>query len=131
MSKLFYRLDSLIKYLKHINLLQDSYDPFILKTDQDKVIIEEYKRLIHFFDDIQNDPFKETYICYIHVYEQELIDARKREIAKYAKIKLLEEYRSIHGKDSKPTDQYIYKHVELSENLKPYLNLSTPYITDN
>ena len=82
MSKLFYRLDSLIKYLKHINLLSDSYDPFILKTDQDKVIIEEYKRLIHFFDDINSDPFKETCICYIHVYEQELIDAIKRDKAK-------------------------------------------------
>ena len=131
MSKLFYRLDSLIKYLKHINLLQDSYDPFILKTDQDKVIIEEYKRLIHFFDDINNDPFKETYICYIHVYEQELIDARKREIAKYAKTKLLEEYHSIHGKDSKPTDQYIYININLSNDLKPYLNLSSPYISNN
>ena len=127
MSKLFYRLDSLIKYLKHINLLSDSYDPFILKTDQDKVIIEEYKRLIHFFDDIQNDPFKETYICYIHVYEQELIIERKREIAKNAKTKILKEYRCLNGEDSKPTDQYIYEHIELNDNLKPYLNLSTPY----
>ena len=123
MSKLFYRLNSLIKYLKHNNLLTDSYEPFILKTDEDRVIIEEYKRLIHFFDDI-NDIFKETYISFIHVYEQELIDNKKREIAKYAKTKLLEDYRSKHG--SKPTDEYIYEYVELSENLKPYLNLSTP-----
>ena len=130
MSKLFYRLDSLIKYLKHINLLPDSYEPFILKTDADTVIIEEYKKLIHFFDDV-NDMFKDVYISFIHVYEQELLDARKREIAKYAKIKLLEEYRSIHGEDSKPTDEYIYKNIDLSNNLKPYLNLSTPYITDN
>ena len=128
MSKLFYRLDSLIKYLKHNSLLIDSYEPLILKTDEDRVIIEEYKRLIHFFDDINNDPFKETYICYIHVYEQELIDARKREIAKHTKAKLLEEYRSIHGEDSKPTDQYIYEHVNLTNNLKPYMNLSTPYM---
>ena len=127
MSKLFYRLDSLIKYLKYKNLLSDNYDPFILKTDEDKVIIEEYKRLIHFFDDVHNDPFKEIYISYINVYEQELIDAKKREIAKHAKAKLLEEYRSIHGEDSKPTDQYIYKHIDLMESLKPYLNLSTPY----
>ena len=36
MSKLFYRLDSLIRYLKHNDLLSDSYEPFILKTDEDK-----------------------------------------------------------------------------------------------
>ena len=82
MSKLFYRLDSLIKYLKHNKLLTDSYEPFILKTDNDIVILEEYKKLIHFFDDV-NDMFKDVYISFIHVYEQELLDARKREIAKY------------------------------------------------
>ena len=126
MSQLFYRLDSLIKYLKHNKLLTDSYEPFILKTDKDRVIIEEYKRLIHFFDDI-NDMFKETYIGFINVYEQELIDNQKRDIAKYAKLKLLEEYKSMHGMDSKPTDQYIYKNVKLTNDLKPYLNLITPY----
>ena len=128
MSKLFYRLDSLIKYLKHNNLLTDSYEPFILKTDEDKVIIEEYKKLIHFFDDANIDMFKEVYISFIQVYEQELIDNRKRERAKYAKTKLLEDYRNIHGEDSKPTDEYIYKHVLLPNDVKPYLNLSTPYI---
>ena len=128
MSKLFYRLDSLIKYLKHNNLLTDSYEPFILKTDEDKVIIEEYKKLIHFFDDANIDMFKEVYISFIQVYEQELIDNRKRERAKYAKTKLLEDYSNIHGEDSKPTDEYIYKHVLLPDDVKPYLNLSTPYI---
>ena len=128
MSKLFYRLDSLIKYLKHINLLPDSYEPFILKTDEDRVIIEEYKRLIHFFDDMNSDVFKDVYISFIHVYEQELITERKREIAKREKTKLLKEYRSLHGEDSKPTDQYIYEHIELNDDLKPYLNLSTPYV---
>ena len=126
MSTLFYRLDSLIKYLKHNSLLIDSYEPLILKTDEDRVIIEEYKRLIHFFDDT-NDMFKDVYISFIHEYEQELNDNRKRERAKNAKTKLLEEYRSIHGEDSKPTDQYIYQHVNLTKDLKPYLNLSTPY----
>ena len=126
MSKLFYRLDSLIKYLKHNSLLIDSYEPLILKTDEDRVIIEEYKRLIHFFDDT-NDMFKDIYLSFIHEYEQELNDNRKRERAKNAKTKLLEEYRSIHGEDSKPTDQYIYQHVNLTKDLKPYLNLSTPY----
>ena len=128
MSKLFYRLDSLIKYLKHNNLLTDSYEPFILKTDEDKVIIEEYKKLIHFFDDANIDMFKEVYISFIQVYEQELIDNRKRERAKNAKTKLLEDYHNIHGDDSKPTDEYIYKHVLLPNDVKPYLNLSTPYI---
>ena len=126
MSKLFYRLDSLVKHLKHNSLLIDSYEPLILKTDEDRVIIEEYKRLIHFFDDI-NDMFKETYIGFINVYEQELIDNQKRDIAKCAKLKLLEEYKSMHGMDSKPTDQYIYKNVKLTNDLKPYLNLITPY----
>jgi len=119
-------LDSLIKYLKHNSLLIDSYEPLILKTDEDRVIIEEYKRLIHFFDDT-NDMFKDIYLSFIHEYEQELNDNRKRERAKNAKTKLLEEYRSIHGEDSKPTDQYIYQHVNLTKDLKPYLNLSTPY----
>jgi hypothetical protein len=51
MSKLFYRLNSLIKYLKHNNLLADSYETSILKTDEDIVIIHEYKKLIKSFDD--------------------------------------------------------------------------------
>ena len=127
MSKLFYRLDSLIKYLKHNKLLTDSYEPFILKTDNDIVILEEYKKLMHFFDD-GNDMFKDVYISFIHVYEQDLITERKREIAKNAKTKLLKEYRCLNGEDSKPTDQYIYEHVELANNFKPYLNLSTPYV---
>jgi len=124
MSKLFYRLDSLIKYLKHNGLLDVHYEPFILKTNTDGVIIEEYKKLIHFFDDI-NDMFKDVYVSFMNEYEQELIDNMKRERAKFAKTKLLKEYR---GDDSKPTDQYIYEHVDLSNDLKPYLNLSTPYI---
>jgi hypothetical protein len=126
MSKLFYRLDSLIKYLKHNNLLDGNYEPFISKTEHDKVIIEEYKKLINFFENT-NDMFKDIYLSFIHEYEQELNDNRKRERAKNAKTKLLEEYRSIHGEDSKPTDQYIYQHVNLTKDLKPYLNLSTPY----
>ena len=126
MSKLFYRLDSLIKYLKHNNLLDRNYEPFISKTEHDKVIIEEYKKLINFFENT-NDMFKDVYLSFIHEYEQELNDNRKRERAKNAKTKLLEEYRSIHGEDSKPTDQYIYQHVNLTKDLKPYLNLSTPY----
>ena len=72
--------------------------------------------------------FKDVYISFIHVYEQELTDDIKRERAKHAKMKLLQEYRSIHGDDSKPTDQYIYEHVALSNAFKPYMNLSTPYV---
>ena len=127
MSKLFYRLDSLIKYLKHNKLLDENYEPFISKTEPDSVIIVEYKKLVAFFDD-KNDIFKDVYISFVDVYEQELIDNKKRERAKYAKTKLLEEYRSIHGENSKPTDQYIYKHVQLPNDLKPYMNLSTPYV---
>ena len=124
MSKLFYRLNSLIKYLKHNKLLIDSYEPFILKTDEDIVI---FQKLMKSFDNT-NDMFKDVYTSFIHVYEEELITERKREIAKNAKTKLLKEYRSLHGEDSKPTDQYIYEHIELNDNLKPYLNLSTPYV---
>ena len=127
MSKLFYRLNSLIKYLKHNNLLADSYETSILKTDEDILIFQEYKKLMKSFDNT-NDMFKDVYTSFIHVYEEELITERKREIAKNAKTKLLKEYRIINGEDSKPTDQYIYEHIELNDNLKPYLNLSTPYV---
>ena len=37
MSKLYYRLDSLIKYLKHNKLLDENYEPFISKTEPDSV----------------------------------------------------------------------------------------------
>ena len=110
MSKLFYRL-------KHNGLLYDSYKPFILKTDKDSVIIEEYKRITQFFDEINTDMFKEAYISYIHVYEQELIDAKKRKIAKYAKTKLLQKYHCINGDNCKPTDQYIYIYVYKHKDL--------------
>ena len=127
MSKLFYRLNSLIKYLKHNHLLAYSYETSTLKTDEDIVIIQEYKKLMKSFDNT-NDMFKDVYISFIHVYEEELIIESKRDIAKNAKTKLLKEYRIINGEDSKPTDQYIYEHIELNDNLKPYLNLSTPYV---
>ena len=127
MSKLFNRLDSLIKYLKHNGLLDTNYEPFISKTEPDSVIIEEYKKLIAFFDDT-NDMFKDVYISFMQIYQQELMDDIKRERAKHAKMKLLQEYCRIHGDDSKPTDQYIYKHVALSNAFKPYMNLSTPYV---
>jgi hypothetical protein len=130
MSKLFYRLKSLLKYLKHNNLLDDNYEPFILITDDDKVIIEEYKKLIHFFHDI-NDSFKEKYISFIDIYEQELIDNKKRDIAKNELTKLLQEYKFIYGIDSKPTDKYIYTNIKLSNDLKYYLNLSTSYNENN
>ena len=71
---------------------------------------------------------KYAYISFINVYEQDLITERKREIAKNAKKKLLKEYRCLNGEDSKPTDQYIYEHIELNDNFKSYLNLSTPYV---
>lgn len=128
MSKLFYRLNSLIKYLKYNNLLNVNYEPFILKIDDDVLIIEEYKKLITLFDDNNNYIFKNVYINYVYVYEQELLDNEKRKKAKNAKIKLLKEYCNIYGDDTKPTDQYIYKNVELSNDLKPYMNLSTQYI---
>ena len=63
----------------------------------------------------------------MHARIQELIDNMKRERAKFAKTKLLKE-RGIHGDDSKPTDQFIYEHVDLTNDFKPSLNLSTPYI---
>ena len=44
MSKLFYRLYSLIKYLKHNGILDTNYEPFIFKTEQDSVVIAEYKK---------------------------------------------------------------------------------------
>ena len=42
MSKLFYRLNSLIKYLKCHKLLDESYEPIVFKTKFDSEIIEEY-----------------------------------------------------------------------------------------
>ena len=128
MSKLFHRLNSLIKYLKYKNLLDVNYESFIFQYENDKVIIDEYSKLIKIFDDVNNDLFKDVYISFMNEYYDGLIDNIKREKANYAKIRLLDEYRCINGNDSKPTDKYIYENINLPNDLKPYLNLSIPFI---
>ena len=113
MSKLYYRLESLSKYLKQYKLL-GNYDSICYKTKYDDIIIEEYS-VPH---------FKDRYKLFIDEYYQELIDAQKRNKAKQAKEKLMKEYNE---KTTKPiTDNYIYENVNLEDDLKPYLNLRTP-----
>ena len=57
-------------------------------------------------------------------YEEELLNTHKRNIATKAKNKVMEIYYKTNNKQI--TYAYIYEHIELEDDLKPYLNLQTP-----
>ena len=63
-------------------------------------------------------------VQFIDEYEEELLNIHKRNIATKAKEKLMK----IYYKSNKAliSDAYIYEHIELDDDLKPYLNLKTP-----
>ena len=125
MSKLYYRLESLCKYLKHYKLLDESYNSICYKIKCDNIIIEEYIKLFALMDNLNSVPhFQDMYKLFIDEYYQELADIQKRKKAKAAKEELMIEYNK---KETKPiTDDYIYENINLEDDLKPYLNLRTP-----
>ena len=120
MSKLFYRLNSLSKYLKCLKLLGESYEPIVFKNKFDSEIIEEYIKLFLLLDNSYNVPFNDKYKEFIDEYKEELINIQKRNIAANAIKKLYESNKA------QLSDEYIYEHIELDDDLKPYLNLRTP-----
>ena len=120
MSKLFFRLNSLSKYLKCNKLLDESFEPIVFKNKFDSEIIEEYIKLFSLLDLSYNVPFNEKYKEFIDEYKEELINIHKRNIAANAIKKLYETNKA------PLSDDYIYKHIELDDDLKPYLNLRTP-----
>jgi hypothetical protein len=120
MSKLFYRLNSLSKYLKCNKLLDESFEPIVFKNKFDSEIIEEYIKLFSLLDLSYNVPFNDKYKEFIDEYKEELINIQKRNIAANAIKKLYETNKA------PLSDDYIYKHIELDDDLKPYLNLRTP-----
>jgi hypothetical protein len=124
MSKLFYRFNSLCTYLKCHKLLDESYEPLYFKCKSDSELIEEYMKCFSLLDYSYNVPFNNKYKEFIDEYEEELLNTHKRNIAKKAKTKLME----INYKTNKTpiTDAYIYEHIELEDDLKPFLNLQTP-----
>ena len=124
MSKLFYRLKSLSNYLKCHKLLDESYEPILFKCKSDSEIIEEYIKCFSLLDYSYNVPFNDKYKEFIDEYEEELLNIHKRNIATKAKEKLVELFYQTN--EAPITDAYIYEHIDLDENLKPYLNLQTP-----
>ena len=80
MFKLFYRLNSLSKYLKCLKLLGESYEPIVFKNKFDSEIIEEYIKLFSLLDLSYNVPFNDKYKEFIDEYKEELINIFKREI---------------------------------------------------
>ena len=90
MSKLFWRLNSLSKYLKCHNLLDESYEPIVFKNKFDSEIIEEYIKLFSLLDLSYNVPFNCKYKEFIDEYKEELINIQKRNIAANAIKKLYE-----------------------------------------
>jgi hypothetical protein len=124
MSKLFCRLKLLSNYLKCHKLLDESYEPIFFKCKSDSEIIEEYLKCFSLLDYSYNVSFNDKYKEFIDEYEEELLNIHKRNIATKAKEKLME----IYYKSNKAviTDAYIYEHIELDDDLKPYLNLQTP-----
>ena len=124
MSKLFYRLNSLSIYLKCHKLLDESYEALYFKSKSDSAIIEEYIKCFSLFDYSYNVPFNDKYKEFIDEYEEELLNIHKRNIAAKAKEKLM----AIFYKSNKApiSDAYIYEHIELTDDLKPYLNLKMP-----
>ena len=124
MSKLFYRLNSLCTYLKCHELLDESFEPLYFKSKSDSEIIEEYVKCFSLLDYSYNVPFNDKYKEFIDEYEEELLNIHKRNIATKAKEKLM----AIFYKSNKApiSDAYIYEHIELTDDLKPYLNLKMP-----
>jgi hypothetical protein len=124
MSKLYYRLNSLCTYLKCHKLLDESFEPLYFKSKSDSEIIEEYVKCFSLLDYSYNVPFNDKYKEFIDEYEEELLNIHKRNIATKAKEKLM----AIFYKSNKPpiSDAYIYEHIELTDDLKPYLNLKMP-----
>ena len=124
MSKLFYRLNSLCTYLKCHKLLDESFEPLYFKSKSDSEIIEEYVKCFSLLDYSYNVPFNDKYKEFIDEYEEELLNIHKRNIATKAKEKLM----AIFYKSNKApiSDAYIYEHIELEDDLKPYLNLKMP-----
>ncbi len=64
MSKLFYRLNSLSKYLNVIQsnkLLDESLEPIVFKNKSDSEIIEEYIKLFSLLDLSYNVQFIDKY----------------------------------------------------------------------
>ena len=120
MSKLFYRLNSLSNYLKCNKLLYESFEPIVFKNKFDSEIIEEYIKLFSLLDLSYNVPFNDKYKEFIDEYKEELINIQKRNIAANAIKKLYETNKA------PLSDDYIYEHIELDDDLKPYLNLRTP-----
>ena len=120
MSKLFYRLNSLSKYLKCNKLLDESFEPIVFKNKFDSEIIEEYIKLFSLLDLSYNIPFNDKYREFIDEYKEELINIQKRNIAANAIKKLYETNKA------PLSDDYIYEHIELDDDLKPYLKLKTP-----
>jgi hypothetical protein len=124
MSKLFYRLNSLSTYLKCHKLLDESYEPFYFKSKSDSEVIIEYMKCFSLLDDSYNVPFNNKYKEFIDEYESELLDIHKRNIATKAKEKLMNIYYK--SNNTPISDSYIYEHIELDDELKPYLNLRIP-----
>ncbi len=81
MSKLFYRLNSLSKYLKCNKLLDESYEPIVFKNKSDSKIIEEYIKLFSLSNLSYNVPFNDKYKAFIDEYKEELINIHNRNIA--------------------------------------------------
>jgi hypothetical protein len=67
-----------------------------------------------------NVPFNDKYKEFIDEYKEELINIHKRNIAANAIKKFYETNKT------PLSDEYIYEHIELDDDLKPYLNLRTP-----
>jgi hypothetical protein len=126
MSKLFYRLNSLSTYLKCHKLLDESFEPLYFKSKSDSEIIEEYVKCFSLLDYSYNVPFNDKYKEFIDEYEEELLNIHKRNIAAKAKEKLMKIYYKSNEAPPPPSDAYIYEHIELDDDLKPYLNLQTP-----
>ncbi len=124
MSKLFYRLNSLSIYLKCHKLLDESFEALYFKSKSDSEIIEEYLKCFSLLDYSYNVPFNDKYKAFIDEYEEELLNIHKRNIATKAKEKLMKIYYT--SNKALISDAYIYEHIELDDDLKPYLNLQKP-----
>ena len=77
-------------------------------------------KLFLLLDNSYNVLFNEKYKEFIDEYKEELINIQKRNIAANAIKKLYESNKA------PLSDEYIYEHIELDDDLKPYLNLRTP-----
>ncbi len=71
-----------------------------------------------------NVSFHEKCKEFIDEYKEGLINIHIRNIATNAKNKLIEKFNKTNK--APISDDYIYEHIELDDDLKPYLNLQTP-----